>query len=137
VILDSGDEVEAKFYSNGSIVINTEDPAIISKDEETVVTLTGEIDPGRNITGDANRSIKIVAVGRSTVYIDSVLGIVRIHLAPTSRYISYSNTTAKPFAIYCPPDVEYDFYLKKHIDQIVDFGNCTQCGMIDYTKSIM
>jgi len=92
------------------------------------------IDPGRNITGDANRSVWVQAVGRNTVTIDSVLGIVAVHLAETGRYVSYSNNSeSAPFSIFALNSTEFDFRLKKHPEQQlgINISACSQCGMYD------
>jgi hypothetical protein len=133
VIVDTGEQFQAEFLADGSIKIETEDPAEISADQETVVTLTGEIDPGRNITGDANRSVWVRAVGKNTVTIDSVLGIVAVHLAETGRYVSYSRGSAAPFSIFALNSTEFDLRLKKHPEQLVgiNISACSQCGLYD------
>jgi len=140
IILDSGEQFEATFKKDGTIIIETEDPASISADEEIVITLTNLIDPARKIANESNRSTITQQVGKSVIEIDSELGIIAIHLAPTSRYISYTNNSnARPFSLYVPPYMEFDFYLKKHPDQNipVNISKCSQCGLIDYSKNII
>ncbi|MBN2458202.1 hypothetical protein JXB31_03675, partial [Candidatus Woesearchaeota archaeon] len=63
-------------------------------------------------------------------------GVVAVHLAETSRYISYSKELFEPFSLFCQKEHEFDFYLKKHPDQdIPDLSSCTQCGMVDYIEN--
>jgi hypothetical protein len=137
IIVDSGESFHATFNLEGDMNIDTASRINITKDDETIVTLTNIIDPARKILNNTITTTE--QVGKSTVEIDSDLGVVAVHLAPTSRYILYTNTTnSKPFSLYAVPEHSFDFYLKKHPDQkVIDIASCVQCGMIDYTKRII
>ena len=134
IIIDTGESFDALIKPDGSLVVNTNDPAVIKKDAETIITLTNEIPAARKILNETNITEK--QVGKSSVDIDSVLGVVAVHMAPTTRYISYvNNTMSQPFAVYAQPLHSYDFYLKKTKDQIVpDINSCLHCGVMDFEK---
>ena len=137
IILDSGERATVDFES-GSMKINTEYPAEIIADQETVITLTELTDLAWNLSTPENRSEYVEAAGNNQVVIDSEWGVVAVHLAETGRYISFlDDTDAKPFSIYAPPDNSFSFYLKKYSQQNDLPGNCSQCGQIDFTDNTM
>jgi len=116
-----------------TVTTEADNVKLVTDTEEAVISITGEVDPGRVITGTNGSETTLQAVGETLVEIDPVLGVVAVHLAPTSRYISYRNNSGVlPFAIYS--NMTFSFYLKKDESQIIDLSNCMQCGVYDIAE---
>lgn len=139
VITDTGEVFEATFTNDGKS-IETSDQITIDHGLETITTITEE--PQYNITLLRNESTETnvteITKGKNKVEIHDELGVIRLHLAPTSRYINYHNGTRykPPFSFYIPQGYNFTLEIRKHVDQKItlNLSECTQCGIIDYIE---
>ena len=118
VIVDNGESFTAMFNGQEQI-IQTED-AIEIKTENEIVNIS------------MNQTIA-KQIGESIVYINNNLGIVRVDMGKSSRYINNGNTTfGPPLSLYA--NDRFEFEIKKHRNQTLrnNYSACFQCGLIDY-----